>query len=269
MAEVSVRRWKALQKLVAARCTRCGPSPSPGARLVLLAIVGRFAGGEEPPAQWAFAEELGISERTLRYHLVELRDCGFVFVQPRGREIAVYEVFAARVEAWATGGFDPSPTESRPILPDEEPGRFGRIATSVEGEEPGSFGRTDRRAPEPEPRARSNSSLSGSSFAISDVAAQVAADRLVVDAVTVLRAGGVRVPHRMKARVETWVGRGLNLDDFAIVAEKCGEMGVSAFKYAERILDEQWRGPLAPPGHEGEEVIDFEAHRDRRPFLGA
>ena len=45
MAEPTARRWQRLQRLVAERCTRCGPSPSIGARLVLLAIVGRLAAG--------------------------------------------------------------------------------------------------------------------------------------------------------------------------------------------------------------------------------
>jgi hypothetical protein len=252
--ELSVRQWRALGARVAEKACRT-TVPSVGARMVLQSLIARLAAGEEPPAQPLFADAMGISERTLRRHLAELRDCGFVFVTANGRAGATYDVYAERVMSWAKGelelelepesgrGWPDNGAEGGHGWPDseDEAGQDDRVLPRARGNAP-----PPPVLPAPSPPVAGAPSApvtapEAASRALAEAERAVAAshdmETRLKTAVKILRSGGVPMPWTNQQLLRGYLERGIQLEDVDYVALHAGKANTKRFDYCETIFD--------------------------------
>lgn len=238
---------KALYGRLVERCLRAGGVPRLGACWVMLAIAEMEMRGVSPPPQASWAGNLGISERSLREYLGELRELGLVVsyrvASAPGIAGNAHRLNVPLAGQWVSGEIEIGGMISeRQILP-EPSADFAGGADS---------GRWSERQILPEapadfagPRARGNAVAVGVTVdaaiaaGVAKASAEAAVSAVVSRAVGALRAGGVRVPYLVKLEIETWTRRGMTDDDWQEMAEKGAKAGMNRFDYLVPAIQER------------------------------
>ncbi len=162
-----------------------------------------------------------------------------------GRGGAEYDLSEDRLVAWAKGMMVFVRDDWDEDEEDEESGHSGHISGPESGHSGHiSGGKSGHSGHISLAGARGHGGGGGEEEAggVAKTAQQDAAiaERLE-KAVAVLRQGGVRVPALVQPKVETWVRRGMEPEDFEDAAQEAAENGVQAWRYVEKILARKLR----------------------------